>query len=86
MTKIKNAKNLGSVSTRELESIGIKTLEDLIQRGWQEVLLMLIAESPKNKNLNFARALIGAQYNCDWRAIPEEELVKAKELLENIQY
>lgn len=82
---IDKARNLGPISAKRLNEIGIFTLSDLKERGWKHVMLALALVSEKNINLNFARALIGAELDVDWRNIPGDHLYEAQELLKNLK-
>ena len=49
MTPIKQAKNIGPITAKDLVDIGVITLEDLQEKGWQEVLLQLLDQNPKHQ-------------------------------------
>ncbi|MCB0355684.1 MAG: TfoX/Sxy family DNA transformation protein [Bdellovibrionales bacterium] len=84
-TPIKEARNLGPNSEVELKSIGINSLEEIIETGWEEVFLKLIEHYPHRLNLNMATALIGAIENCSWREIPNPLKQQAKFLIAKIK-
>ena len=80
-TPIENARNLGPVSTQALTTVGIHSVEELKRIGWEQAGLRVMNEHPRFINLNMLRALIGACLDCDFRSIPEPELIKARSML-----
>lgn len=84
-TPIHQARNLGPVSTEVLARVGVVTLEQLIELGWEEVALRVMAEQPRFINLNMLRALIGAIYDVDFRNVPDGELARARELIRTLK-
>lgn len=80
-TPLSMAKNLGSLTERELNSIGITDLEQMIELGWEEVCFMYSQAYPKRINLNAFAAIIGAIYSQDWRSIDPQMKARAKLLL-----
>ena len=80
-TPIEEAKNLGPISGAELRSVGIETLEQLQELGWEEVFERWVEAYPERINLNAATALIGAIEGCDWRQVPVSLKAEAKGLI-----
>lgn len=81
MTPIEQARNLGPTSGAELRSVGIESLEQLIDIGWEEAFEKWVIAYPERVNLNAATALIGAVENCDWREVPASLKSEAKVLV-----
>ncbi len=80
-TPIEESKNFGPVSSKLLREVGITTLEELKELGWQQAAFRISQQNPRFINLNMFRALIGACLALDWRNIPAKELAQARELL-----
>jgi hypothetical protein len=80
-TPIEKARNLGPVSAQALTTVGIQTVEELKKLGWEEAGLRVMHQHPRFIHLNMLRALIGACLECDFRNIPESELLKARSML-----
>lgn len=82
---IEKARNLGPVSAKALRDIDVNTVENLIEKGWQQTIIELVLVHPKFINLNMCRALIGAIHGIDWREISPAELIEAKEILSKLR-
>lgn len=67
LTRISDGLNLGPKSEKELNAIGINSLEQMREMGWEEVCLQYIYSYPKRLNLNMVYAVIGAIHGVDWR-------------------
>ena len=80
-TPINKARNLGPLTEAELNSVGINSLEEIIELGWEETFLKLVEIYPERINLNMATALIGAVEDCDWRKVPGPLKSEAKKLI-----
>lgn len=53
-------RNLGPITLRELETLGVRSHEDLASLGWQEVCVLWAEAIPGRANLNAFGAVIGA--------------------------
>ena len=80
-----HARNLGQVTERELNAVGIHEIDDLRQLGWEEAFARWAERYPKRLNLNAAAALIGAIDNTDWRRVPSEEKERARKLIAQLK-
>jgi len=80
-TPIEEARNLGPLTGAECRAAGIATLEQLREVGWEAALERVVEIFPERLNLNMAAGLIGAELDCDWRAIPPEQKAAARALL-----
>ena len=76
-----DSKNFGPVSSKALADAGITTLAQLKKMGWEKAAIKLVEIHPRFINLNMFRALIGACHDCDWKKIPEKDLLRAKNLI-----
>ena len=72
MRPLEKARNLGPVSAAELESIGIRTLDQMREYGWEEVCLHWAEAFPARINLNAFISVIGAIDDVDWRRVDPE--------------
>lgn len=79
------ARNLGPVTERELNAVGIHTLEDLRQLGWEETFARWVERFPERMNLNAATALIGALDDIDWRRVSSPEKERARKLIAKLK-
>ncbi len=84
-TPIRQARNIGKVSSEELKSIGISTLGQLRSKGWEVVFEQLVQAYPNRLNLNMATSLIGAVEDFDWKRIPKDLKHDAKLLIRDIK-
>lgn len=69
-------KNLGPVSRRWLNEIGIFTISDLERAGSVEAYLKLKRYYPKRVSLNLLYGMEAALMGIHWKQLPQE--VKAK--------
>lgn len=74
--RLRDLRGLGPQSEKDLERIGIASVETFIKTDPMEMFLAL-KHLQKNVNRNFLYALIGAQQNRDWREVAQE--MKSKE-------
>lgn len=58
--KILAVRNLGPITLRDLQTLGLRSQEDLATLGWQEVCSLWLEEFPERANLNAFAAVIGA--------------------------
>lgn len=84
-TPIRQARNIGKVSSEELKSIGIINLGQLKSKGWETVFEHLVQAFPNRLNLNMATSLIGAVEDCDWKRVPKELKHEAKVLISDLK-
>ncbi|MDX2175246.1 MAG: TfoX/Sxy family DNA transformation protein [Candidatus Sumerlaeia bacterium] len=77
-TPIEEARNLGPTTGAELRTVGIATLADLVEAGWEEALWRVCERFPERLHLTMACALIGAIEGCDWRAVTPERKAAAR--------
>jgi DNA transformation protein len=82
---IEDARNLGPISGQEFRSIGIDTVEKLVEIGWREACLRLVDRYPKRINLNAFTAIIGATTGEDWRNVDPELKKEAQVLLKSLK-
>lgn len=78
---LENARNLGTLTARELNRAGIHSLEELRSLGWEEAFARWVEHSPERLNLNAATALIGAIEDVDWREVRAEDKARARKLI-----
>lgn len=71
-TSIQNAINIGPVSTRELESVGIATLQQLQKLGYLKVWEKLVDRYPQRFCATMGYALAGAEIGLHWLHLPKE--------------
>lgn len=83
--KVPKIKNMGPICTAELESIGITSTQQIQSLGWEEVFLKYISFYPNRLNLNLLTALIGAEYDQDWRKIDPELKAQAKNYIKKLK-
>lgn len=69
----------------ELNSIGIKTFEQMQELGWEEICERWVQFYPERANLNAFAAIIGALQDRDWRKITPDSKVQAKRLLRQLK-
>lgn len=79
--KLSDLKNLGPESEKALQRAGVKTVKQFIKLGWEEVMVRLVKENPKNRHSMFAYAIIGATQNVYWNKISEEDKLAARNLM-----
>ena len=85
MRPLEKARNLGPVSAAELESIGIRTLAQMRQYGWEEVCVRWAEAFPARINLNAFISVIGAIDDVDWRRVDPELRRQAQSLARRLK-
>lgn len=80
-TPIIEAKNLGPQVEKELAELGITTLDQIKDMGWEKMCFEYAQAYPQRLNLNLFYAILGAVKNTDWRELDPSDKEKAKELL-----
>lgn len=84
-TPIEHAKNIGAVAAAELKSIGITTLEQLKNEGWEESFRRLCEAYPNRINMNMLSALIGACEDQHWNNLDNHLKSQAKSVLAELK-
>jgi uncharacterized protein YdeI (YjbR/CyaY-like superfamily) len=84
-TPIEAGRGVGPLTGSELRSIGIETVENLRQLGWEKAFYRLCETYPNRINLNMLHGLIGAELDCDWRKIDPEIKAEAKAVMREIK-
>ena len=82
---IEQARNLGPKTAQEISSIGITTLEQLQEIGWENACIQIATAYPHRCNLNMFTAIIGAIENEDWRKISPSLKQQAKNLCNELK-
>lgn len=77
-TPLIQGKNIGPVTAKEFERLGIYTVEQLRELGWKEACLLWVERFPSRINLNAFRSVIGAVYGLDYNQIPPDEDAEAQ--------
>lgn len=85
MTKVSEGRNLGPVTEKELNSIGIMSIEQMKKLGWEEVCLQYIYAFPDRLNLNVVYAVIGALTDRDWRRLDPKHTETAKKFIKALK-
>ena len=75
---IHNLKNIGPNTAEELKQIGITSVKQFFEAGWEEVYCRLVLAYPHRNNLNMLSSLMGAFEGVDWRHISEQDKFEAK--------
>ncbi len=76
--ELESLKNLGPVSSRQLQAVGIETVEQLEEIGPAQAFHMVADLFPSETSLNFLYALQGALWDIHWNTIPPEEKERLK--------
>lgn len=84
-TPIAKARNLGSVSASEMESMHIYYLDQIEEMGWEEFCIRYTELFPHRLNLNAFTAIIGALEDQDWRQVDPQLKAEAKSLIRSIK-
>ena len=84
-TSLIEARNIGPVTAREFASLGVFTLEQLMDLGWREACLLWVERYPERINLNAFRSVIGAIHNVDYNQIPPQDDVEAVQLVPSLR-
>lgn len=78
--KKKPAGPLGPVTSAELASIGIRTVEEMRDLGWEEVCIRWVEAFPLRLNLNAFHGVQAAIEGIDWRDLDEDAKRRARQL------
>lgn len=84
-TPILKGKNIGPVTAEELCSIGIDTLEKLMQLGWERAYQIYVEAYPHRINVNCLVALIGACKNQHWQKVSVQDKMRAKQIISRLK-
>lgn len=76
-------KGMGPLTASELESLGVNTLEQVIDQGWEEIFLKWIEAYPERLNLNAAVGLIAIVEGVHWQKVSVREKERARTMIEN---
>jgi DNA transformation protein and related proteins len=79
---VRELNNIGPQTATWLESIGVKTLEDIETLGVVEVYERLKLAYPEKVSLNAMWALQGAILDIPWNQLPESMKEKLKQQLQ----
>ena len=82
MTAIKKLPNIGPKSAQWLESVGIKTLEDLEELGAVGAYRRVKAAYPGRVSLNMLWGLQGALLDLPWNELPPDMKEKLRKEVE----
>ncbi len=82
--KIRDLKNLGTVTEKEFAKIGLTSAQQFIKLGWKKTLVKLVQKNPRNRHSIFAYALIGALTNTEFSRITEEEKAEARAFVKSL--
>ena len=85
-TPLIEGKNIGPVTAHEFASLGIFTLEQLMDLGWREACLLWVERYPERINLNAFRSVIGAVYNVSYNQIPPQDDAEAVLLVRHLRH
>ena len=82
---ISELRNLGPATERELEAVGIRSLQDIIEIGVEETFQLVIASrrargAKVDSSATLMYALYGAVHDIDWRDVPESQKLEFKKL------
>ena len=84
-TPLIQGKNIGPVTAKEFERLGIYSVEQLQELGWREAFLLWAERFPSRINLNAFRSVIGAVYGLDYNQIPPEEVEEAVRTVQELR-
>jgi hypothetical protein len=72
------------VTSAELASIGIRTVEEMRDLGWEEVCIRWVEAFPLRLNLNAFHGVQAAIEGIDWRRLDEESKRRARQLRDRL--
>jgi hypothetical protein len=84
-TPIELARNLGPVCGAELRSLGLNTVEQLKNIGWEKVFYRWVERYPNRINLNALVALMAAVTEQDWRKIDPDLKSEARQIINQLR-
>ena len=84
-TPLIKGRNIGPVTAREFERLGISTVEQLKELGWKEACLLWAERYPSRINLNAFRSIVGAVYDRDYNDIPPDEDADARRAVKELR-
>ena len=77
-TPIEEGRSLGPKSGAALRRVGVTTVEELQELGWEEALIRLAEDDPRWINANMAYGLMAAIDGIDWRTLGAERKAAAQ--------
>ena len=75
---------LGPVTSPELASIGIQTVEEMRELGWEEVCMRWVEAFPLRLNLNAFHGVQAAIEGIDWRDLDADSKRRARQLRDRL--
>ncbi|MFO0584329.1 MAG: TfoX/Sxy family DNA transformation protein [Anaeromyxobacter sp.] len=75
---------LGPTCAPELASIGLETVEDLRELGWEEACIRWVEAFPLRLNVNAFYGVIAAVEGVDWRELDEGWKRRARALRDRL--
>jgi hypothetical protein len=84
-TPIEQAMNVGPVVSEELRSLGIETLEQLRNLGWERAVTQWMFAYPRRLHPVAAYALIGAVQGCNITRVSPDHRQAAKALIKRLK-
>lgn len=84
-TPIEEAINIGPLTGAELRSVGISSLEDLQEIGWEQVCRRWCEAFPERLHAMAAYALLGAEREINLLNLTKKERVAAKNLIQALK-
>ncbi|MFW5805042.1 MAG: TfoX/Sxy family protein [Bacteroidales bacterium] len=84
MTKLSEALNIGKVLELKLESVGIRSLEDLKEVGAEDAFAK-VKQIDKNAGRSILFAIDGAVQGVKWHEIPEERKEKLRTFFNEVE-
>jgi hypothetical protein len=73
----------GPVCSPELRRVGITTVEEVLELGWEEAYLRWVEEFPNRINVNAAVGMIAAVEGVHWLKVNPVEKQRARRLLQS---
>ena len=76
---------MGPITSAELVSLGIDTVEKVCEMGWPEAFLMWIEAYPERLNVNAAVGLAAAVQGVPWHRLSPSEKERARTLVASLR-
>lgn len=84
-TPIEDGESLGPKSGAALRAVGITTVEELRDLGWEEALIRVAELDPRWINANMAYGLIAAVDGIDWRLVTATQKAAARRACDRLR-
>jgi hypothetical protein len=84
-TPLKGIKNFGPVTLPELESMGLKTLEQLRAIGWEDVCRRWVEYYPERLNANAFLGVLASIEGIIWTQATPEHRALARQLVAELR-